>query len=98
MWSFARACAEFGVGNYEQAVEWARLATDAMPEFPGAWRYLVSSLGHLNRLEEARAAIHRLLDVLPHDNLRRVRAGLPSIRPERMEQFVDGLRKAGLPE
>jgi TolB-like protein/cytochrome c-type biogenesis protein CcmH/NrfG len=98
MWSFARSCAEFGVGNYEQAVQWARLATDVMPDFPGAWRYLAASLGHLDRLEEARAAVHHLLAVLPHDNLRRVRTGLHSVRPERMERFVEGLRKAGLPE
>lgn len=98
MWSFARTCAEFGVGNYEQALEWARIATEAMPEYPGAWHYLAANLGHLNRIEEARAATQQLLRVIPHDNLRMIREILPSARPERLEKFVDGLRKAGLSE
>jgi len=98
LWSFARACAEFGAKNYEQAVEWAITTTSAMPEFPGAWRYLASSLGHLGRLKDARAAIQQLLRVMPHDNLRMVRARLPATRSERLDRFIDGLGKAGLPE
>ncbi len=98
MWSFALACAEFGAENYTESVKWAKLATSAMREFPGAWRYLAASLGHLDRLEEARAAVAQLLRVMPHDNLQAVHARLPAVHPARMEQFVDGLRKAGLPE
>ena len=98
MWSFARSSAEFGVGNYEEAARWAKLATDVLPEFPGAWRYLASSLGHLDRLTEARAAADELLRVLPSENLRMVREGLPGNIPERIDSFVDGLRMAGLPE
>jgi len=98
MWSFARSSAEFGLGHYEQAAEWAKLATDVMPEFPGAWRYLASSLGHLNRLEEAQVAARELLKVLPHDNIRVVREGLPSIDQDRIDRFVEGLGKAGIPE
>ncbi len=98
MWSFARSSAEFGLANYDEAAKWARLATEVMPEFPGAWRYLASSLGHLERLEEAHEAARQLLRVLPHENLRMVREGLPGVLPERMDRFVEGLRKAGLPE
>ncbi len=98
MWSFARACAEFGAENYEETIDWARITTRAMPEFPGAWRYLASSLGHLGRLDEARTAVQQLLRVMPHDNLRMVQARLPAFRSERLARFVEGLRKAGLPE
>jgi TolB-like protein/Flp pilus assembly protein TadD len=98
MWSFALASAEFGAGNYEKAVGWAKLASTIMPEFPGAWRYLASSLGHLDRKVEARVAVKGLLNISPHDNLELIRARLPSVRKERLDQFVDGLRKAGLPE
>ena len=97
MWSFALACAEFGAGNYQQTVDWAKIATSVMPEFPGAWRYLAASLGHLDRLDDARAATQQLLHIMPHDNLKIVRAHLPSAKPKRMEQFIEGLRKAGLP-
>ncbi len=98
MWSFARASAEFGCGNYEQAAERARLATNVLPEFPGAWRYLASSLAHLNRMEEAGKANQTLLGFFPGDNIRLVHEGLPSVDQDRMDRFVSGLKKAGLPE
>ena len=98
MWSFARAAAEFGSKNYEESMEWAKVTSEIMPEFPGAWRYLAASLGHLGRLDEARAAVRQLLTISPHDNLRLVSAAFPARRPERLEQYVGGLRIAGLPE
>ncbi len=98
MSDFARACAEFGDGNYAAAVEWAQIATAAMPEFPGAWRYLASGLGHLGKLDEAHAAAQQLLRIMPHDNLQIVAARLPSVHQDRIDRFVGGLRRAGLPE
>ena len=98
LWSFAHTVAEFGAGRYEQAVEWANKTIEATPEFPGAWRYLAAGLAHLGRIEEACAAIDQVLHLVPHDNIRLLRKILPSVRPERLERFLDGLRKAGLPE
>jgi hypothetical protein len=49
-------------------------------------------------MEEARAAKEQLLWVMPHENLRLVRAALPSVDEDRMGRFEDGLRKAGVPE
>jgi adenylate cyclase len=98
MWSFARTCAEFGAGHYDRALAAARLTTEAMPRFPGGWRYVASSLGHLGRIEEARAARDELLKVAPRDSLSLVRMVLPGVHSERMERLIDGLRKAGLPE
>ena len=97
-WCLARTAANFGAGQYEQAVEWARKHIEATPDFPAPWRYLVSSLAHLGRIEEADAAKDGLLRVMPHENLRLVRARLPSVNADRMERFIDGLRKAGVPE
>ncbi len=96
--SFAHAGVEFGAGRYEQAVEWARKTVEVTPEFPGGWRYLAGSLAFLGRLEEARAAKDQLLRLMPHENLRLVRAALPSVNRDRMDRFVDGMRKACVPE
>ncbi len=96
--SFAHAGAEFGAGHYEQAVEWARRTVEATPEFPGGWRYLVASLAFLGRMEEAQAAKDQLLRLKPNENLRMVRAALPSVNRDRMERFVEGMRKAGVLE
>jgi TolB-like protein len=96
--SFARACAEFGAGRYEQAVQWAKTTIESTPEFPAAWMYLAISLAHLDRLIEAQAAKDQLLQVMPHCTLRHLRAALPSARPEEIDRRIEGLRKAGVPE
>jgi len=96
--SLARTSAAFGSGQYEQAAEWARTTTEALPEFPGGWRFLVASLAHLGRMDEAIAAKDQLLRILPHESLGLVRIVLPWDNAEFMERFVDGLRKAGVPE
>jgi adenylate cyclase len=96
--SFAHTGVEFGAGRYEQCVEWARKTIEVTPEFPAAWRYLAGSLALLDRTEEARAAKDQLLRLMPHESLRLVRAALPSVNRDRMERFVEGMRKAGVPE
>ena len=96
--SFAYAGAEFGAGHYEQSVEWARKTIEVTPEFPGGYRYLAGSLAFLGRMEVARVAKDQLLRLMPHENFRLVRAALPSVNRDRMERFVDGMRKAGVPE
>ena len=96
--SFAYAGAEFGAGHYEQSVEWAQKTIEVTPEFPGGYRYLAASHAFLGRMNEARAAKDRLLRLMPHENLRLVRAALPSVNRDRMERFVQGMRMAGVPE
>lgn len=96
--NFARTCAEYGAGHYEQAVEWAKKMIEVTPEFPAAWFYLTFSLAHLDRLEEARAAKDQIIRIMPHFTLRMLRAAMPPGRPEEIERRIDGLRKAGLPE
>ena len=97
-WGLARMCATFGASDYEEAVASARKVIGITPEFPPAWRYLAASLAHLDRLEEAWAARDRLLQLLPHDSLRLVRSYLTSVHADFLDRFVDGLRKAGVPE
>jgi tetratricopeptide (TPR) repeat protein len=98
MWSLAQTTANFGARNYEKSVEWARKVIAATPEFPIPWRYLVASLAHLGRLEEARAAKGQLLRIMPNESLRLVYAALPSANADRLQRFAEGLRKAGIPE
>jgi tetratricopeptide (TPR) repeat protein len=97
-WGIARINIAFGSGDYEEAVSWAKKTIAVRPGSPAGWRYLAASLAHLGRLEEAREARDQLLRVMPHDNLRLVRAYLPSANTDRMKRYVEGLRIAGLPE
>jgi TolB-like protein/Flp pilus assembly protein TadD len=94
----ALAVAEFGAGHYEQAVKWAKKTTEVSPNFPGGWRYLVASLAHLDRMEEARVAKDQLLRLSPDENLRRMRAAIPAAQPARIERWIEAFRKAGIPE
>jgi TolB-like protein/cytochrome c-type biogenesis protein CcmH/NrfG len=96
--NFARTCAEYGAGNYEEAVEWAKKTIEVTPEFPVAWLYLTFSLGNLDRLDEAKAAADHVMRLSPQTNLRILRDALPSKRPEEMDRRIEGLRKAGIPE
>jgi TolB-like protein/Flp pilus assembly protein TadD len=96
--SLAHSSVAFGTGQYERAVESARTTIEALPDFPGGWRYLVASLAHLGRMEEASAAKDQLLRILPHESVGLIRATLPWDNADFMERFVDGLRKAGVPE
>jgi len=97
-WSLARTSASFGTGQYEQALEWATRTIEALPEFPSGWRYLAACFAHLGRMDEAIAAKDQLLRILPHESLELVRTALPSGNADFMERFVDGMRKAGVPE
>jgi TolB-like protein/Flp pilus assembly protein TadD len=100
-WGIARTSIAFGTGDYEGAAEWAKKAIKVTPESPAAWRYLAASLAHLGRIEEARAAKDQLLRVMPNENLRLVRtASFSAASPDhdRMLRYIDGLRKAGVPE
>ena len=60
--------------------------------------YEVSALGHLGRREEAREALSELLRRKPGLQLSHLREGFIPVTPSKLEDFLEGLRKAGLPE
>ena len=67
-------------------------------KLPAGWRLLASCYGHLGRIEEATTALQEVLRLYPDLTIESIRASHPSIRPEHVEIYVEGLRKAGLPE
>ena len=69
------------------------------PNWPGK-SYLVSALGHLGLRDEANSALEELLQLKPGLTIDWIRSRplyLPMGR-EFMDDYLDGLRKAGLPE
>ena len=103
-WSFeflrAKHEAHFAAGRYEDAVECLKQSVATGRSFGGAnWFALAASLAHLDRLEEAEAALHEAekrfeWKVTVH-GARRI---FYYKNPEFLERWLDGLRKAGLPE
>ncbi len=98
-WYNYLAVAAFVVGRDEEAAEWARKTVQANPQFPGGYRTLGASYGNLGRLTEAEAARVKLQELLPHLTIAQLRENLPYFKdPDGLERYLDGLRKAGLPE
>ena len=100
--SYSRLAQAFlAMKNYEKAVENAEQAfrCPVQPLWPGK-SYLVSALGHLGRQGEAKRAIGELVQLSPGITIGWIRSqDLPiSMGRDCLEDFLEGLRKAGLPE
>ena len=68
------------------------------PETDASRALLAASYGQMGLIEEAREAWRELLRVNPDYSLEQRRKVLPYKNPDDFERFVEGLRKAGLPE
>ncbi len=92
------AMAHFQAKRYAIAAEWADKAIMIGPKFLPAHRWLVASLARLDRLDEARAAARRMIALDPDVTLTTLQRRLRSFSADLLSDYLDGLRKAGLPE
>jgi TolB-like protein/class 3 adenylate cyclase/Flp pilus assembly protein TadD len=85
-------------GRYEEAVDWADRTLREEPGYRIAFINKAVAFAHLDRIEEARAALRQLVEAQPGAiaQFRAFSSGFFS--PERTAIYVEGLRKAGLPE
>jgi tetratricopeptide (TPR) repeat protein len=94
-----RAMAHLAAGQYEAAIEWADRSVREMPRNALTLRIKVVACAQIDRLAEARSALSRLLQLQPELTVSGFRAYVASnFAPELLAVYVDGLRKAGLPE
>ena len=93
-----RGVAHFIAGNYEEMVAEAREGARQRPDGVGVYRVLVVGCAYLGRLDEARAAAERLKELQPGITLGWVERHIPIANPNDRARYVEGLRKAGLPE
>jgi adenylate cyclase len=92
------AVAHFAAGRYEEAIEWADRTLAAQPDYRQAMRIRAASCAYLGRLEEAHDWLTRMLHFEPGLTIARVKVSAPPFPPELLNRYVEGLRKAGLPE
>ena len=97
-WTISFAIAMFTEGRYDEAIETAKSALRESSHVVSIHRQLAAYYGLTGRLAEARAALAQVLRRAPGMNLGLVRRQLPFKDPNVMERFLDGLRKAGMPE
>jgi adenylate cyclase len=84
-----------GLRRFDEAVSGARKALRQNPLFPFSYRCLASALAHLGRDAEASEAVASLLELDPGFRISE-RVGRGDALGLRL--YIDGLRKAGLPE
>jgi tetratricopeptide (TPR) repeat protein len=89
------------LGEFEQALPWARKSIDANRNFPWAFFLLASCLAQLGRLGEARREVKTGLNLDPNFTLKRYRALVESDNSmylAQREHVAEGMRRAGLRE
>lgn len=84
--------------DYERAAQIGRRSVRANPDFTNGYKPLLAALGHLGLIEEAASYRERLLALEPGFCLRSFAATYPFQRSQDRERYVEGLRKAGVPE
>jgi Flp pilus assembly protein TadD len=82
-------------GRYEEVVD--TLAHESL-RGTGAGRVLAASYAQLGRLEEARAAAAEFLTIVPSFRISEWVGSQPLVDDKVRDRFVEGYRKAGLPD
>src|SRR5262245_29379185 len=97
--STGMALAHAFAGRYDEAISWATKALHEQPKWGTALRAAAMANALSDRMVEAQAAMACLREVDPALRLSNVgRVAPPLKRAEDRVRFIEGLRKAGLPE
>jgi len=92
------AYAHFAAGRFEETAAAASLATQSNPRFSVPQILHVAALGCLDRSQEAKAAVQRLLELQPHLTVASAILSARYMNPENIAALANALRRAGLPE
>jgi len=84
----------FHLGRYEEALE----ALERITDLGQARRILAATYAHLSRLDEARHEAEEFMKVVPNFSIKEWARTEPYTDPNELQRYVDGMRKAGLPE
>ena len=90
--------ARFAAGEPAEAAEWTRRAMREKVGLTWAYRDLAAFLADAGRIDEAKAAAKRFLETHPHVTVAEVADTLHFMEPGLLARYLDGLRRAGLPE
>ena len=84
--------------RYEDAASWARKSIRQHRHNLPAYHVLAASCTQLDRLDEAKKTIQQLLELDPELTITRLQEIFPVANYKNLDSFLDGLRRAGLPE
>jgi tetratricopeptide (TPR) repeat protein len=92
------AYAHFAAGRFEETVAAASLATQSNPRFSVPQILHAAALGCLDRSQEAKAAVQRLLELQPGLTVASAILSARYVNRENIAALANALRRAGLPE
>ena len=103
VWMGIAGWAKLQLGTYEQAVAWLRRAVEANRNYSIGYFLLAAALAQLGRSDEARSAVKGGLALNPTYTIYRERTLTTAASDDptylaQLELFLDGMRKAGVPE
>jgi TolB-like protein len=90
--------AHFLLGRYEEAASVFETVLERNPNLLPAHLVLASTYAHLGRIEDAQWEAQEVLTLQPNFSLAQERERSAYKRPADRERYIEGLRKAGLPE
>jgi adenylate cyclase len=85
-------------GQFEKAIEMCKKALSGNPDYLAGYLTLAASCSSLNRAKDARKAVEEILRIQPGFSLEYFAATLPVKNQEKLDEYINALRKAGLPE
>jgi len=90
--------AHYGARQYEQAISPLRAAVNRFPTYITPRRHLAAAYAQMGRLDEARAEVAAIRKLDPSVCLAMYRERICYEKFADRDHYLDGLRKAGLPE
>ncbi len=90
--------AHYLVGDYEQAVDWVRRSVQMRSDLIPSHRVLCAGLAQQGLIAEAKVVLCRIQELQPDISISSLERFLTYSTPSGMAHFLDGLRKAGVPE
>jgi len=97
-WEFQMGHSYLLLRQYDEAITRINLMNELIPKFMYAYAFLAWAYAELDRLDEARDAIKKVLEITPQYTLKQVERILPYRIDEDRNRILGALRKAGLPE
>lgn len=94
-----RALAHLVAGQYSEANQWADRSLSQLPRYGPAIRTKVVACAHMGLIAEAQKALAAIIELQPKLTIAAFRAyAITNLPPELLDVYIDGLRKAGMPE
>jgi adenylate cyclase len=85
-------------GDQALGLQWAQKSVQRNPNYDPGWVYVASMAGLMNKLEVGRRAVDRIRALVPKASVQGIERAYRVVFPEGYVEYLEGLRRAGLPE